>query len=124
MHVSNWNGFAPGDRVQVLQARLDVEPGGHMSKGLTVELMGAARIVAGRGEVSLSLRADATWGEAVAAVGRAAPELVGEVITKNGRDLLGSYTLMLGGRDFVRDLDEKVEPPEDGRVTLMDFSDL
>lgn len=95
-----------------------------MGRGLTVELMGAARIVAGRGEVNVSLRADGTWREAVAAVARAAPELVGEVISKDGRDLLGSYTLMLGGRDFVRDLDEKAEPPGDGRVTLMDFSDL
>ncbi len=54
-----------------------------MSKGIVVELMGAARIVAGRGEVSLSLQADATWRDAVEALARAAPELVGEVISKD-----------------------------------------
>lgn len=95
-----------------------------VNKGLTVELMGAARIVAGRGEVSLSLHSDATWREAIAALARTVPELVGEVIAKDKRDLIGAYSLNLGGREFVGDLDQPVEVPGDGRVTLMDFSDI
>lgn len=95
-----------------------------MSKSLKVELMGAARIVAGRREVGVSLAEDATWRDAAGAVGREAPALVGEVIAKNKRDLVGGYAFNLGGRDFVLDLDEVVEPPESGHVTLMDFSDL
>lgn len=95
-----------------------------MSKRLEVELIGAARVLAGRREVGVTLAEGATWRDAVAAVARAAPALVGEVITEDRRDLVGSYTFNLGGRDFVGDLDEAVQPPESGRVTLMDFSDL
>lgn len=95
-----------------------------MSKTLTVELIGTARIVAGRREVALTLPEGATWRDATGALARAVPALMGEVITEDRRDLIGSYTYNLGGRAFVRDLDEAVEPPESGRVTLMDFSDL
>lgn len=95
-----------------------------MSKRVTVDLIGAARIVAGRREVPLTLADRATWRDAIAALGRAAPGLVDEVITKDKRDLVGAYAVNLGGRTFVRDLDEEVQPPEDGRVTLMDFSDI
>lgn len=95
-----------------------------MSKQVTVELIGAARIVAGQAEVSLTLPDGATWRDAVAALARAAPGLANEVITGDRRDLLGAYTFNLGGRTFVRDLDEGLQVPEDGRVTLMDFSDI
>jgi len=61
---------------------------------------------------------------ALSALARAAPGLVDEVISHDGRDLIGEYTLKLGGRTFVGDLDEAVRVPEDGRVTLMGFSDL
>lgn len=95
-----------------------------MMKRITVELIGAARILAGQSEVSLNLGDEATWRDAVAALARAAPGLVNEVITGDKRDLLGDHTFKLGGRTFVRDLNEEVQPPEDGRVTLMDFSDI
>lgn len=95
-----------------------------MSKRVTVELMGAARIVAGQREVSLTLPDAATWREAIAALARTVPELVGEVIAKHKRDLIGAYSLNLGGMEFVGDLDQPVEVPGDGRVTLMDFSDI
>jgi len=95
-----------------------------MSKSVTVELIGAARIIAGRGEVSLTLADGATWRDAIAALARAAPGLIGEVITTDGRGLVGAYEVNLGGRAFVPDLDEGMQPPEDGRVTLMDFSDI
>ena len=95
-----------------------------MNKQVTVEMIGAARVVAGQAEISLTLPDGATWRDAVAALARAAPGLVNEVITGNKRDLLGDHTFKLGGMTFVGDLDEEVQPPEDGRVTLMDFSDI
>ena len=95
-----------------------------MGKSVTVELIGAARIVAGRKEIPLTLREGASWRDAVTALAREAPVLVGEVIAKDGHSLLGDYTFSLGGRTFVRALDAEVQPPESGRVTLMDFSDV
>ena len=95
-----------------------------MTKLLTVELIGAARILAGQAEVSLTLADGATWRDALTALARAAPGLVDEVISRDRRDLIGEHALKLGGRVFVSDLDEGLRVPEDGRVTLMDFSDL
>jgi hypothetical protein len=95
-----------------------------MSKNVTVELIGAARVVAGRKEISLALADGATWRDVIAALARAIPGLLGEVVAKDGRSLLGDYTFYLGGRTFVRNLDGEAQPPESGRVTLMDVSDI
>lgn len=95
-----------------------------MTQLLTVELIGAARVLAGQAEISLTLADGATWRDALTALARAVPGLVDEVISREGRDLIGEYALKLGGRTFVSDLDESVRVPEDGRVTLMDLSDI
>ena len=97
---------------------------GVMSKSATVDLIGVARIVAGRKEIFLTLTDDATWRDAIAALARAAPGLVGEVIATDRRKLVGNYAFNLGGRTFVQDLDEEMQPPQDDSLTLMDFSDI
>jgi hypothetical protein len=93
-------------------------------KAVTVELFGAARVIAGRSEVSITLEDGAAWQDAVVALADAAPELVGEVISADRRSLLSDYTFNLGGRVFMRDLARPVQLSEIARVTLMDFSDI
>lgn len=84
-----------------------------MSKQLIVELTGPARIIAGRKEVTITVAEEATWRDVLAALARALPALVGEVISADNHDIVGPYLLNVGGRYAVRNFDEKA-PLQDG----------
>jgi molybdopterin-guanine dinucleotide biosynthesis protein A len=78
---------------------------------LTVELYGVPRLKAGVGAVSLTA---STAGEAVAALGRACPGLVGPVIVAGA--LHPAYVLNRNGDQFVTDPGERLS---DGDVLLL-----
>ena len=90
-----------------------------MSKKVTVELTGPARILVGRKEVTVTAWDSATWRDVIAALAQAAPALVGEVITKDRRDLIGSYILNVGGRHTINDLDGKAMLKEGDQLALL-----
>ena len=90
-----------------------------MSKKVNVELTGPARIRAGRKEVSLTVEDGVTWRDVIAALAQASPALVGEVITKDKRDLIGSYMLNLGGRRTIHDLAGEARLGEGARRALL-----
>ena len=75
----------------------------------SVELYGVARLAAGTGEVALSLRPGATVRDALAALARERPALVGKVVDETDGRLLDGYTLNLNGAAFVADLGAPVE---------------
>lgn len=91
-----------------------------MNKKVTVELTGPARIQAGRKEVGITVEDDATWRDVVAALAQALPVLVGKAITEDGRDLIGSYLLNVGGRRTVYDFDEKAHIEEGDLLSLLE----
>jgi hypothetical protein len=74
-----------------------------MSQKVTVQLDGISRFLAKRKEVQLTVAPNATWRDVITALAHAAPALVGDVITKDKRDLVG--TLNCNGKDSIQDLD-------------------
>ncbi len=68
----------------------------------TVELFGAARLLAKTREVSLSLPQEATLSHVFSALAERAPVLVGRVINSDGGGLFSGYTCNINGLDFVR----------------------
>ena len=70
----------------------------------SVELYGVARLAAGTSAVPLSLPPDATLRDALAALARERPALVGKVEDAAGGCLLEGYTLNVNGAAFVADL--------------------
>lgn len=77
-----------------------------MSKNLRVELDGVVRILAKSKEIPLTLSGDITWRDVIAALAQSAPALVGSVITKDRRDLVGTRALNLNGEYSICNLDE------------------
>ena len=72
----------------------------------TVELFGVARLTAHTPRVPLTLSAEATLGDALAALGAECPALLGAVLSADeaGRTRLRSgYTCNINGKDFVRE---------------------
>lgn len=85
---------------------------------ITVHLDGSARILTRRKEVVLSIAPNATWRDVIAALASAAPALVGEFITFDKRDLVG--TLNRSGKQSISDLDAKVDLSEDDFLMILE----
>jgi molybdopterin converting factor small subunit len=83
----------------------------------TVEFLGIPRQLAGAREVELELPPGATLLEAVAALRKEVPALVGRVIAEDGTSLIEPYALNLNGRAFVQGLDIKLSGGD--RIVLM-----
>lgn len=82
-----------------------------------VELFGIPRQLARATEVELELPPGATFGEAVAALGRKVPALMGRVIAEDGTSLIEPYALNLNGRAFVQSLEVRLGAGD--RIVLM-----
>jgi molybdopterin converting factor small subunit len=68
----------------------------------TVELFGVARMLAGTGELDLSLPPGGTVSHVLAALVAKLPALAGRVITADGSRLMEGYACSVNGREFVR----------------------
>ena len=77
--------------------------GAQASINVRVELFGSARMISGRREVEIAVGVESSPLELVAALKKACPELVGQVINEDGRQLQESYTFNLNGTSFVGD---------------------
>jgi molybdopterin-guanine dinucleotide biosynthesis protein A len=73
-----------------------------LSLTCTVELFGAARLLAKTREVSLALPQEATLSHVFSALAEQVPILVGRVIHSDGGSLFSGYTCNINGLDFVR----------------------
>jgi molybdopterin converting factor small subunit len=78
--------------------------GGDAGMTVNVELFGVARLTAGERLVEVAVPVDGRLSDVVAGLARKRPQLLGPVISIDGRSLLDGYVLNLNGRDFVRDL--------------------
>lgn len=91
-----------------------------MSKTIVLEATGVVYIIARQHEVKVTVADNATWRDVIAALARAAPTLVGEVIAKDRRHLLGDYLLNMDGTQTIQDLDAPVGPlAENTRLVLL-----
>jgi molybdopterin converting factor small subunit len=73
-----------------------------------VEFFGAARLVAHKSELALTLRNGATLADACAALCRELPALAGRVIARDGNGFVEGYACNLNGADFVRAFDTPI----------------
>jgi len=89
-----------------------------MSKKVTVELTGTARIRAGRKEVSITVGDGMSWRDVLAILARKTPSLVGHTITEDRRGLIWPYLLNLGGGHTIHDLDGEARLKEGDRLVL------
>ena len=72
-----------------------------IGKKVTVEITGPARIQAGRKEVSITVRDEATCRDVVTVLAEALPVLVGPAITEDRRALIPPHLLNLSGRRTI-----------------------
>jgi hypothetical protein len=81
-----------------------------MSKTLILEANGIVYVIARQREINVTVADHATWREVITALAQAAPALVGEVIAKDRRSLLGDYLINVEGAQTIQDLDAPIGP--------------
>jgi hypothetical protein len=70
-----------------------------------VELLGSARLQAGRKQLSIELDAPATIPDLLGRLAEICPDLVGPVLDGETRTLVAGHVLNRNGRDFLTDGD-------------------
>ncbi|HJX10909.1 MAG TPA: NTP transferase domain-containing protein [Candidatus Binatia bacterium] len=96
--LSFFNINTPEDYEEALKRWERMRP----SLTCTVELFGAARLLAKTREVVLALPQEATLSHVFSALAERVPVLVGRVINSDGGSLFSGYTCNINGLDFVR----------------------
>lgn len=90
-----------------------------MGQKVVVETSGVVYVLAKQREIQLTVPDNATYADIIAALAKAAPGLVGEVISKDRRQLIGDYLLNVGGRVTVQDLSAVAEIPEGEKLVFL-----
>ena len=90
-----------------------------MSKSLIFEFSGVVRILARQREVRLTVADNATWCDVLFALSSAAPSLVGEVIAKDKRSLVGDYLINVDGGQTITNLDECAQVEDEAHLLLL-----
>ena len=90
-----------------------------MSKTVVVETSNVVYALARQREIRVVLRDNTTYADLIAALAQAVPALVGEVISKDKRHLIGDYLLNVGGRVTIQDLSEVTDIREGERVVFL-----
>lgn len=93
-----------------------------MSKTIVFEANGIVYALGKQRLVRLTVADNATWEDVIAALSRAVPVLIGDVIAKDRRHLVSDYLINVGGRVTVQDLSAVAEIAEGGQFVLL--SDL
>ena len=96
--LSFFNMNTPEDYEEALKRWERMRP----SLTCTVELFGAARLLAKTREVSLALPQEATLAHVFSALAERVPILVGRIINHDRGSLVSGYTCNINGLDFVR----------------------
>jgi molybdenum cofactor guanylyltransferase len=121
---SFFNMNTPEDYAEALKRWSDAGrrrgPGRNDSTCCTVELFGAARLIAGTREVALLLPSAATFSHVFAALAEKLPILVGRVITRDGSGLVNGYACNVNGLEFVRTSTATVNPGDNIAILSAD----
>lgn len=76
---------------------------------VTVEFLGSAFVAAGRKSITLDVPAQCTGADLLAALAKAAPNLVGRVIAEDKRSLIWPNLLDFGGIRTIADMEEPLD---------------
>ncbi len=86
---------------------------------IKVEFSSISRVLTGQKETTLDLRKDANVTDVVRALGKACPQLLGEVIEKDGEALMPTNLFSVNGGKIINESDTKYQPVEGDRLILL-----
>ena len=84
-----------------------------------VEFSSISRVLTGRKEITLDLKKDANIGDVIGALGRSFPQLLGEIIEKDGKSLIPTNIFSVNGQKIIHESDTQFQPDEGDRLILL-----
>lgn len=84
-----------------------------------VEFTGVSRMLTGVSEVPLKIKPDATFADIVKGLGQDYPSLLGQIIEKNGRDLIATNLFSLNGQRIIQENEMDGSPADGDRLILI-----
>jgi len=86
---------------------------------LQVEFTGISRLLTGRNELTLSIPAGGTLEQVITGLGDQFPELVGQIIDPNGKDLIPTNLFSLNGEKIMHENDKTYSPKQGDKLILL-----
>jgi molybdopterin converting factor small subunit len=86
---------------------------------IKVEFSSISRVLTGRKELTLDLQKGANIGDVVSALGKACPQLLGEIIEKDGRSMIPTNIFSVNGQKIIHESDLLFQPDEGDRLILL-----
>ena len=86
---------------------------------IKVEFSSISRVLTGKKEMMLDLHKGANIGDVISALGKAYPQLLGEIIEKNGESMIPSNIFSVNGEKIIHESDLQYQPDEGDRLILL-----
>lgn len=84
-----------------------------------VEFSGISRVLTGDKELTLDVEKGADIEDVVRALGRRYPQLLGQVIEKDGKSLIPTNIFSVNGEKIIHESDVNYQPDEGDRLILL-----
>jgi molybdopterin converting factor small subunit len=86
---------------------------------IKVEFSSISRVLTGRKELTLDLQKGANIGDVVSALGKACPQLLGEIIEKDGKSMIPTNLFSVNGQKIIHESDVQYQPDDGDRLILL-----
>ena len=86
---------------------------------IKVEFSSISRVLTGQKETTLDVKKGATIADIVSTLGKAYPQLLGEIIEKNGKSLIPTNLFSVNGEKIIHESDTAYQPIEGDRLILL-----
>ncbi len=86
---------------------------------LFVEFSAISRVLTGQSEFPLTLNKGASIADLVAALGKKFPQLLGQVIEKDGKSLIPTNVFSINGQKIVHESETDFQPKNGDKLILL-----
>ena len=84
-----------------------------------VEFSAISRVLTGQSEFSLNLKKGASIADVVAALGKKFPQLLGQIIEKDGKALIPTNVFSVNGQKIIHESDTAFQPDNGDKLILL-----
>lgn len=86
---------------------------------MSIEFSAVSRVLTGVSEFPLSLKQGASIADVVSAIGKKFPQLLGQIIEKDGHALIPTNIFSVNGQKIVHESDTTFQPGDGDRLILL-----
>lgn len=86
---------------------------------VNIEFTGVSRVLTGQPGCSLTLNPGDTIREVIIALGKQYPALIGDIITKDGKNLVATNVFSLNGKRILHESDLQFQPADGDKLILL-----